>query len=415
MALTVNDDGTVAARKVLTEPALVVDAIEELVLVQTSGGTEAVTMSGQRHRIPESGLSVARDGDGFLVGWKSADAAGVRRLNAEGAPVGEPLVLQSGMQAPRGVKVVSLGDEALVVWGDDLAIRAAIVRDGAVVRRLDVATGFLLAATATPRGAIVLVSRGCGIVTTFLLPRDAGAFEEPRAVSLAATPQSAHAVATTRRGTQVFWTELVPTSSAHRLYATFIDSRAHEPLLLNTPGTYVFDAEATPMGDGTAAAWVEYTPGTATARAARFDANGQLLGDVVTVATATNIPFINIAANDTSIVVVAAEKQGTYTYYADLWATRLSPAGAIEERTLMTTRVEAFSLDAAMSDRGVVASWFDQAGGAVRVNVREPRASHVAAVPEYARLAGPRGERRGVDAGVARAQPRAAAARVVSR
>jgi len=135
------------------------------------------------------------------------------------------------------------------------------------------------------------------------------------------------------------------------------------------------------MGDGTAAAWVEYTPGTATARAARFDANGQLLGDIVTVATATNIPFIGIAANDASIVVVTAEKQGTYTYYADLWATRLSPAGAIEDRTLLTTRVEAFSLDAAMSDRGVVASWFDQAEGAVRVNIREPRASHVLPFP----------------------------------
>jgi len=48
VALTVDDKGTVAARKVLTEPAVVVDAIDELVLVQTSEGTEAVTMAGQR-------------------------------------------------------------------------------------------------------------------------------------------------------------------------------------------------------------------------------------------------------------------------------------------------------------------------------------------------------------------------------
>ena len=361
VVLTLSDDAGVASRRVLAADAgLPLDAVDGLVLL----GNEVVTFMGERHRLPEPATAVIHDGDGYLIAWKGDHESGVRRLNAHGQPTGERTVIAA---SARELALVSMGDDTLFLWGDGVTIRAATLRDG---KPFDVTTGALLDAAATPGGAIVLVSRGCGVVTSIVLPGG-----EPHALSVAPAEQTARAVATTSLGTQVFWSEYVPTDGTSRLYATFVDTEARAPILLNTPGSLSADVEATPMRDGTAAAWVEYTPGRSTVRAARFDALGRMIGDIVTVTSASDISFIAITANDASIVVVSAEKAARY----DVWATRLSAAGAIEDRTLLASAVEGMTLDAAMSSDGVVASWFDytETGTAVRAMICDPQSLHI--------------------------------------
>jgi len=382
VALHLRDDGSVSARDELAPAAALLDAIGSLVLVRGSGVVEAVTFSGERHPIPaipaNAVASVARDGETFLVAW----TGGVQRLDAHGVPLGDAVMLDSETFDPKRVAVVSTGGDFVVLWNNSASIRAAIVHDGAVIRRLDAAIGFLLGAVATRDGVVALVSRGCGVASSIFLPRGAVAFEDSGAMSIAMTPQTYRAAAATARGTQIIWSEAVPSTSSMRLFATFAgDVQARGPVPLSS-GAYIFDADVVPMRDGTVAAWAESKEGETTVRAARFDANGELIGSIVRITSATTIFDVAVAANDDSFTVFAPEKQGSLGYFADLWATRVSAEGAIEERTLIAARVEAFSLDAAMGSKGAVASWFDYGGlPEVRTTVRESQALHAFTLP----------------------------------
>jgi hypothetical protein len=388
VALHLDDDGDVTARDELAAAASLLDANESLVLVRGSGGVESVLFSGERHLIPaipaSAVASVARNGDAFLVAWNGADAGvGMQRLDAHGAPIGDPVVLEPSAFDPKRVAVASIGSDFAVLWSSSASLRAVIVHDGAVAHRLDT-TGMLLDATTTRDGVVALVSRGCGVVTSLFLPRGAIAFADSGPVSLASTPQTFRAAAATARGTEVLWTEAVPATSSMRLFATFADDvQARGPVPLSS-GTYIYDADVVPMRDGSVAAWIESTPLGSTLRAARFDASGELIGSIVKVASAVTILNVAIAADDDSIVLVTPEKHDvyTYSYFADLWSTRLSPELEIEERTIIATRVEAYALDAAMGAKGAVSSWFDYAGlPEVRTTVREPQALHVFTLP----------------------------------
>jgi hypothetical protein len=384
VALHLRDDGSVSARDEAPAASLL-DAIGSLVLVRGSGGVEAVTFSSERHLIPaipaNAVASVARAGDTFLVAWNGSDA-GAQRLDAHGAPFGDVIVLDTATFDPKRVAVAAIGGDFMVLWNNSASIRAAIVHDGAVIRRFDAAIGFLLGAATTPDGVVALVSRGCGVASSIFLPRGAIAFEDSGAVSVAMTPQTYRAAVATARGTEIIWSEAVPATSSMRLFATFAgDVQARVPVPLSS-GTYIYDADVVPMRDGTVAAWAEATAGETTVRAARFDANGELIGSIIRVTSATTILDVAVAADDDSFTVVAPEKQGSLTYFADLWATSVSAEGTIDDRTLIATRVEAYALDAAMGSKGAVASWFDYGGlPEVRTTVREPQALHVFTLP----------------------------------
>ncbi|HVE73380.1 MAG TPA: hypothetical protein VNI54_18570 [Thermoanaerobaculia bacterium] len=352
-SLQIRTDGAQGERTVIAAEGTLADADRDRVVISTGAGFAIITPQG-RHPLPAipAGASVALDGD--LLAWNGS-TTGAQRLDAFGAPQGNPIALGTSAEAGR---VAVAGD--VVLWSDGATVFGARIGTDDSVRALTPLDGTLHAAADTTDGVVALISGACFRVNTHFLAPGANRLEAHDTLSRATALQEPQAFVATGRGHHVFWSEERPSTGNSRLYVTSIEGRAaHPPVVLSDLSTSIAPVAAAPLDSGSVVAWVEYVKGQApaTLKLARLDADGNVLGTPVTLATTGFIFDMDIVARGEEVIVVTDE-HASFAWQGVYWKTTVAADGTVRREQLGDSSASA-ALSVAQARDRVFVSWYE--------------------------------------------------------
>lgn len=370
VSMRVAPDGTVADGKLIAANATVVAGKGDRIVVSTGAGFRLVTPAGTQPLLAIPANATIALGDRFLA-WHDG-TIGVLRL-----PAGNPIVIATA--SATWTNIATAGD--VVLWSDGATTHGAYVNGDGSTRPIGPVAGRPHAAAATPEGVVALLSDTCASVTSRFLPNGATAFAAGESVSRVAAPQIPHALVQTPGGHHLVWSEPRPVEQGSRLYVTPVDGFAARPPV-ELSAAFGAPAAAAPLAGGSVVVWADSTAGSAPSvlKYARVDAAGQLRGAPAALATTWFVFEIAVAARGEEIAVFTLEHE-TYAWIGDLWKTTIAADGAVT-REKLAADVDGWSLDATLTPEGVVASWYDYAGGdSLLLTVRDPGGTRTFPLP----------------------------------
>jgi hypothetical protein len=303
-----------------------------------AGFFSGVSPEGSAHLLSEADGTAPEfalaSGDGaYVLAWRG----GALRLDGSGMRTGSPIAIPSPASV---VRVVWERPDFLLLWTSGAWVAAARVRADGGLAMFTPAPGELSSAAAAPGGTIILTRSNCGSIRSSFLRRGETEAEAASDVSILPVGPVTPAVASTRAGHQVVWSETLITevscSNESRLLTAFVgDGRVEQ---LNTPGATVGDFAAAPAGDSTLVVWTEYAGGSlpGVMRVARLDAEGRRQS------TATLIHgwfFFNLSAawSGSRFVVVWGQQQDLRPIL-DVYAAVLSESGEMVEGPVLMSQ-----------------------------------------------------------------------------
>jgi hypothetical protein len=385
VAMRLGADGSVIARGEIAAAATLGDAASGLVVVERNAGFEVVKLNGIEpvSRSPLTGIpakAVVAIEAGILA-WHGSTVGAVR-LDANGLPVGPPMLLQANAQEPRRVAIARDGLESVVLWNDSGLLRGARIRADGTNQSLVPIEATLHGAATTSEGVIALASGSCSTVISLLLANGSLSLAPVEVVARATVPQTPHAIVPTARGQHVIWSEARPIEKGARLFVTPFDgNRARDPVELSDEGS-IGEVDAAPLGAGSVVVWSEYANGMlpAVVKLARVDGSGAA-SPAVTIADPWYLGAVAVTIRGQAITVFTLE-HATYAWIADLWRTDIAADGTMT-RSMVVADIDGIRLDAATTAAGPVASWYDHdpPTNTLRLEVRDPAGSRVFPLP----------------------------------